>query len=67
MARSMQQQTMGMATLKEIEQRLKSVRNIEKITKVRWDHGLGEVDVDGWTRPGEMASGEEVRSLGTAV
>jgi hypothetical protein len=37
----MQQQTMGMATLKEIEQRLKSVRNIEKITKVRWDHGLG--------------------------
>lgn len=28
------QQTMGMATLKEVEQRLKSVRNIEKITKV---------------------------------
>jgi len=27
------QQTQGMATLKEIEQRLKSVRNIEKITK----------------------------------
>jgi hypothetical protein len=34
MAKSMQNQTMGMATLKEIEQRLKSVRNIEKITKV---------------------------------
>ncbi|KAI9631742.1 putative ATP synthase gamma chain mitochondrial precursor [Dioszegia hungarica] len=30
---AVQQQTMGMATLKEIEQRLKSVRNIEKITK----------------------------------
>lgn len=33
---AVQQQTMGMATLKEIEQRLKSVRNIEKITKVSW-------------------------------
>lgn len=29
-----QQQKQGMATLKEIEMRLKSVRNIEKITKV---------------------------------
>jgi F-type H+-transporting ATPase subunit gamma len=28
------QQQAGMATLKEIEQRLKSVKNIEKITKV---------------------------------
>jgi len=26
----------NMATLREIELRLKSVRNIEKITKVRW-------------------------------
>lgn len=26
----------NMATLREIEMRLKSVRNIEKITKVRW-------------------------------
>jgi hypothetical protein len=29
-----QQQSAGMATLKELDQRLKSVRNIEKITKV---------------------------------
>lgn len=28
------QQKQGMATLKEIDQRLKSVKNIEKITKV---------------------------------
>lgn len=28
------QQQAGMATLKELDQRLKSVRNIEKITKV---------------------------------
>ena len=33
-ARNAQQQQ-GMATLREIEQRLKSVKNIEKITKVR--------------------------------
>jgi F-type H+-transporting ATPase subunit gamma len=26
----------GMATLRELELRLKSVRNIEKITKARW-------------------------------
>ncbi|WRT69402.1 ATP synthase F1, gamma subunit [Kwoniella shivajii] len=32
-ARVAQQQSQGMATLREIEQRLKSVRNIEKITK----------------------------------
>ncbi|WWC65577.1 ATP synthase F1, gamma subunit [Kwoniella dejecticola CBS 10117] len=32
-ARAAQQQSQGMATLREIEQRLKSVRNIEKITK----------------------------------
>jgi hypothetical protein len=32
-ARNAQQQQ-GMATLREIEQRLKSVKNIEKITKV---------------------------------
>jgi F-type H+-transporting ATPase subunit gamma len=33
----------NMATLREIELRLKSVRNIEKITKVRydfWEHEL---------------------------
>lgn len=30
-----QQQQAGMATLKEIDQRLKSVKNIGKITKVR--------------------------------
>ncbi|KGB78097.1 ATP synthase F1, gamma subunit [Cryptococcus deuterogattii 99/473] len=33
LARTANQQQAGMATLKEIEQRLKSVRNIEKITK----------------------------------
>lgn len=29
-------QARNMATLREIELRLKSVKNIEKITKVRW-------------------------------
>lgn len=33
-ARAAVQQQQGMATLREIEQRLKSVKNIEKITKV---------------------------------
>jgi len=48
-----QQQQAGMATLKEIEQRLKSVKNIEKITKVShslgWEGGVGLVDVKGKT------------------
>lgn len=36
-------QQRNMATLREIEQRLKSVRNIEKITKVRLKRCLQKV------------------------
>jgi len=47
-----QQQSAGMATLKELDQRLKSVRNIEKITKVSCDsssavNSMGRLDRTG--------------------
>lgn len=52
---------MGMATLKEIEQRLKSVRNIEKITKV----SCGNLSWDGeymWGRGRKARSEREENS-----